>query len=99
MADKRFIEESFPVKEVSEISVLEKKRFRGNIPTLHMWWARRPLSSSRATNYAALIPHIKNKDEYEKFSQLRIADESKQESDFDKLVKQLPPAKKKWKKK
>jgi adenine-specific DNA methylase len=24
--------------------------------TLHIWWARRPLSSSRATNYAALIP-------------------------------------------
>ena len=38
-------------------------------------------------------------DEYEKFSQLRIADESKQESDFDKLVKKLPPATKKGKKK
>jgi hypothetical protein len=37
--------------------------------------------------------------EYEKFSQLRIADESKQESDFDKLVKKLPPAKKKGNKK
>ena len=38
-------------------------------------------------------------EEYEKFSQLRIADESKQESDFDKLVKKLPPATKKGKKK
>lgn len=38
-------------------------------------------------------------DEYEKFSQLRIADESKQESDFDKLVKKLPLATKKGKKK
>lgn len=54
--DKRFIEESFPVKEVSEESAKEKNKKHGQISTLHIWWARRPLSSSRATNYAALIP-------------------------------------------
>ncbi|MCX7759272.1 MAG: DUF1156 domain-containing protein, partial [bacterium] len=27
-----------------------------HISTLHIWWARRPLASSRATVYASLIP-------------------------------------------
>ena len=55
MKDKRFIEESFFVKEVSEISAKEKNIRHGHISTLHIWWAGRPSSSSRATNYAALI--------------------------------------------
>lgn len=54
--DKRFIEESFPVKEVGEESAKEKNMRHSHISTLHIWWARRPLASSRATNYAALIP-------------------------------------------
>lgn len=54
--DKRFIEESFPVREVSEESAKERNIRHGHISTLHIWWARRPLASSRATNYAALIP-------------------------------------------
>jgi len=54
--DKRFIEETFPVKEISEISAKEKNIRHGHISTLHIWWARRPLASSRATSYAALIP-------------------------------------------
>ena len=56
MTDRRFIEESFPVKEVSVISAKEKNIRHGHISTLHIWWARRPLASSRATAYAALTP-------------------------------------------
>ncbi|BDQ01545.1 DUF1156 domain-containing protein [Ignavibacterium sp.] len=63
--DKRFIEEIFPVKEVSVISAKEKNIRHGHISTLHIWWARRPLASSRATNYAALIPAPKNQKEAE----------------------------------
>jgi len=59
--DRRFIEESFPVKEVSEESVKEKNIRSGHISSLHIWWARRPLASSRATNYAALVPAPENK--------------------------------------
>ncbi|MFQ6003355.1 MAG: DUF1156 domain-containing protein, partial [Candidatus Zixiibacteriota bacterium] len=66
MKDKRFIEESFPVKEVSQESAREKNIRHGHISTLHIWWARRPLASSRATSYAALIPAPKNQDEWEK---------------------------------
>src|SRR6266704_215952 len=54
MTDHRFIEESFPVKEVGETSAREKSIRYGHISTLHIWWARRPLAASRATTYAAL---------------------------------------------
>ena len=63
--DKRFIEESFPVKEVSIESAREKNIRHGHISTLHIWWARRPLASSRATNYAALIPAVSPGDKKE----------------------------------
>ena len=56
MKDRRFIEETFPVKEVSAESAREKSIRHGHISTLHIWWARRPLASSRSTSYAALIP-------------------------------------------
>lgn len=72
MNDKRFIEESFPVKEVSEESAREKNIRHGHISTLHIWWARRPLASSRATNYAALIPAPKNETEWKKKKQFII---------------------------
>jgi adenine-specific DNA methylase len=54
---KSFIEVAFPIKEVSEESAREKNIRHGHISTLHIWWARRPLASSRATTYAALIPY------------------------------------------
>ena len=61
---KRFIEESFPVKEVSAESAREKNIRHGNISTLHVWWSRKPLASSRATAYAALTPAPKDIDEW-----------------------------------
>jgi len=63
LSERRFIEESFPVKEVSQISAKEKNIRHGHISTLHIWWARRPLASSRATTYAALVPEPKDVDE------------------------------------
>lgn len=63
---KRLIEEDFPLKEVSEESAREKNIRHGHICTLHIWWARRPLASSRATTFAALIPAPKNHDELKK---------------------------------
>jgi len=69
---KRFIEESFPVKEVSEESAREKNIRHGHISTLHIWWARRPLASSRATNYAALIPMPEDDLEWDKTRQFII---------------------------
>ena len=79
---KRFIEESFPVKEVSAESAREKSIRHGHISTLHIWWARRPLASSRATNYAALIPAPKDIDEWNKKRQF-IIDSSKWENSLN----------------
>jgi putative DNA methylase len=56
MIGHRFIEESFPVKEVGEVAAQEKNNHHAHINTLHTWWARRPLAASRATAYAALTP-------------------------------------------
>ena len=52
---KRFIEWDMPLAEISEESAREKSIRHGHPSTLHIWWARRPLASSRATNFAALI--------------------------------------------
>lgn len=63
---RRFIEESFPVKEVGVASAKEKNIRHGHISTLHIWWARRPLAASRATAYAALTPAPKDAEEWQK---------------------------------
>ena len=64
MKDRRLIEENFPVKEVSAESAKEKSIRHGYVSTLHTWWARRPLASSRATNYAALVPASSDAEEW-----------------------------------
>jgi putative DNA methylase len=52
---KRLIEYDLPLAEISEASAREKNIRHGHPSTLHIWWARRPLASSRATAFAALI--------------------------------------------
>lgn len=85
MKDKRLIEVTFPVKEVSEISAKEKNIRHGHISTLHIWWARRPLASSRATNYAALIPPPEDPVELEKRRQF-IIELSKWENSLNQTI-------------
>jgi len=86
--NKRFIEETFPVKEVSIESAKEKNIRHGHISTLHIWWARRPLASSRATNYAALIPPPKDIAEWNRKRQF-IIDFSKWGSSLNQqMIKQ-----------
>jgi adenine-specific DNA methylase len=85
MTGKRFIEESFPVKDVSIESAKEKNIRHGHISKLHIWWARRPLASSRATTYAALIPYPKDIDEWEEKRKF-IIDFSKWENSLNKSM-------------
>jgi putative DNA methylase len=68
----RYIEELFPVKEVSLESADEKNIHNGHIATLHIWWARKPLASSRATNYASLIPSPRDEREKNRRKQFII---------------------------
>ncbi len=67
---RSFIEVDFPIKEVSEESAREKNIRHGHISTLHIWWARRPLASSRASIYAALTPEPKDEEERLKKAQV-----------------------------
>jgi Adenine-specific DNA methylase containing a Zn-ribbon len=60
---RSFIEFSFPIYEVSEESAREKNIRHGHISTLHIWWARRPLASSRTTSYSAFIPYPEDEQE------------------------------------
>ena len=83
MAAKSFIERYFPVKEVSEESAREKNIRHGHISTLHIWWARKPLASSRASVYAALTPEPKDEEERLKRSQF-IHNLSKWENSLNK---------------
>ncbi|UCE12156.1 MAG: DUF1156 domain-containing protein [Candidatus Heimdallarchaeota archaeon] len=52
---KRVIEWSIPLKTISKASTHEKSVRHGHPSTLHLWWARRPLASSRTTTLAALV--------------------------------------------
>ncbi|HRT84680.1 MAG TPA: DUF1156 domain-containing protein, partial [Bacteroidales bacterium] len=66
MNNNRFIEASFPVKEVGEISAKEKNIRHGHISTLHIWWSRKPLAVSRAICYASLIGMSEDAFEWQK---------------------------------
>lgn len=83
MTNKSFIESDFPIKEVSEESAREKNIRHGHISTLHIWWARRPLASSRASIYAALTREPKDEEERLKRAQF-ISNLSKWENSLNK---------------
>ena len=53
---KRLAEVDFPIAQVSRQAVREKSIRHGHPSTLHLWWARRPLASSRAVLMALLLP-------------------------------------------
>ncbi len=53
---KRLAEVDFPIDDVSRHAVHEKRIHYGHPSTLHTWWARRPLASSRAMLMALLLP-------------------------------------------
>ena len=52
---KRLAEVDFPIAEVSRHAAREKSIRHGHPSTLHLWWARRPLASSRAVLMALSV--------------------------------------------
>lgn len=76
---------TFPVKEVSAESSREKSIRHGHISTLHLWWARRPLASSRATIYASLVQPPKNIEERSS-KRILIAELSKWENSLNRTL-------------
>ncbi|MDE2905801.1 MAG: DUF1156 domain-containing protein, partial [Acidobacteriota bacterium] len=53
---RRLAEVDFPVAVVSRHAPRDKSIRHGHPSTLHLWWARRPLASSRAVLLALLLP-------------------------------------------
>jgi putative DNA methylase len=53
---RRLAEVDFPIAEVSRQAAKEKSIRHGHPSTLHLWWARRPMASSRAVLLALLWP-------------------------------------------
>ena len=56
MKAKKLIEVAMPIKEISAESIRDNRLAGGNIRTLHIWWARRPLPTCRAVVFASLVP-------------------------------------------
>jgi len=84
--ERRFIEEHFPIKEVGEISEKRKRSRYNNISSLHVWWARKPQESSRATAFASLISDEKNN--LEKHRQFLIDIANSEEGNFYSTLKE-----------
>jgi putative DNA methylase len=53
---KRLAEVDFPIAEVSKQAVREKGLPQGHPSRMHLWWARRPLASTRAVMLCLLLP-------------------------------------------
>ena len=47
----------FPIAKVSRHAAREKSIWHGHPSTLHLWWSRRPLASSRVVLLALLLPN------------------------------------------
>jgi putative DNA methylase len=62
-SDRRLIEDLIPIREISAEASREKSLRHGNISTLHLWWARRPIVAARAAVYGALVPASTTPDE------------------------------------
>ena len=53
---KRLIEVDLPIRRISAHAQREKPITHGHLSTLHVWWARRPLTACRAVLCALLWP-------------------------------------------
>ena len=73
---KRIIEWNLPLSEISRASTHEKSVRHGHPSTLHLWWARRPLASSRTTTFAALID---------------LPSSSKEKKEITEFIKEIAP--------
>ncbi len=55
MAIKKLIEVALPLEKINAESAREKSIRHGHPSTLHLWWARRPLATTRAVIWASIV--------------------------------------------
>lgn len=82
---RKFIEEEFPITELSAIGSKEKSSRFDNISGIHVYWARRPTTVARALILSSLINYPSNKAEIEKIKNLII----NACSDYKKISNQM----------
>ena len=71
--DRRLIEDYIPIEQISAAGAREKSARQGHISTLHLWWARRPLSAARAAVYGVMMPAPRDEAERKERSQFMAA--------------------------
>lgn len=52
---KKLIEVSLPLEAINNESAREKSIRHGHPSTLHLWWSRKPLATTRAVIWASLV--------------------------------------------
>ena len=52
---KKLIEVALPLDAINRASAREKSIRHGHPSTLHLWWARRPLTAARAVIFAQMV--------------------------------------------
>jgi putative DNA methylase len=52
---KKLIEVALPLEAINVASAREKTIRRGQPANLHLWWARRPITASRAVIFTSLV--------------------------------------------
>jgi putative DNA methylase len=57
---RKLIEVSIPLDEINKQSAREKSIRHGHPSTLHLWWSRKPLATSRAVLFAQLVDDPSN---------------------------------------
>lgn len=53
--NKKLIEVAIPLQAINEASGREKSIRHGHPSTLHLWWSRKPLATTRAVLWASLV--------------------------------------------
>lgn len=52
---KKLIEVSLPLEAINNESAREKSIRHGHPSTLHLWWSRKPLATTRAVLWASMV--------------------------------------------
>ncbi len=55
MPAKKLIEVALPLKAINHASAREKSIRHGHPSTLHLWWSRKPLATTRAVIFSSLV--------------------------------------------
>lgn len=83
---KKLIETSLPLEAINEASGREKSLRQGLPSTMHLWWSRKPLATSRAIIFAQLVDDPASRPDEFPTVQLQDAERARLHTLMEKLV-------------